>query len=94
MISSDWRLIMGSWPVHDAKARFTESLNTTLKKDPQIVTRRGIQIAVLVPIEDWRRLEQNARPGLKALLLGDELRFEDLVPARRALKRRPPVDLT
>jgi prevent-host-death family protein len=66
------RLIMGSWPVHDAKARFTESLNTTLKKDPQIVTRRGIQIAVLVPIEDWRRLEQNARPGLKALLLGDK----------------------
>ena len=58
------------------------------------MTRRGMQTAVLVPIEDWRRLEQNARPGLKALLLGDELRFEDLVPARRALKRRPPVDLT
>ena len=38
-------------------------------------------------------VEQNARPGLKALLLGDELRFEDLVPARRALKRRPPVEL-
>ncbi len=50
--------------------------------------------ASLVPIDDWRRLEQNARPGLKALLLGDEPRFEDLVPARRALKRRPPVDLT
>jgi antitoxin Phd len=85
---------MGSWPVHDAKARFTEFLNTALKKGPQIVTRRGIQTAVLVPIEDWRRLEQNARPGLKALLLGDEPRLGDLVPARQALKRRPPVDLT
>jgi len=85
---------MGSWPVHDAKARFTEFLNTALKKGPQIVTRRGIQTAVLVPIEHWRRLEQNARPGLKTLLLGDEPRFGDLVPARRALKRRPPVDLT
>ena len=85
---------MGSWPVHDAKARFTEFLNTALKKGPQIVTRRGIQTAVLVPIEDWRRLEQNARPGLKTLLLGAEPRFEDLVPARQALKRQPPVDLT
>jgi len=43
---------MGSWPVHDAKARFTEFPNTTLKKGPQIVTRRGVQTAVLVRIED------------------------------------------
>jgi prevent-host-death family protein len=84
---------MGSWPVQDAKARFTKFLNTALKKGPQIVTRRGIQTAILVPIEDWRRMEQNARPGIKALLLGAEPRFEVPVPARRALRRRPPANV-
>jgi antitoxin Phd len=83
---------MGSWQVQDAKARFTEFLNTALKKGPQIVTRRGVETAVLVPIEDWRRLEQSSRPSLKALLLAAEPRFEDLIPARRALKRRPAVE--
>ena len=62
---------MGSWQVQDAKARFTEFLNTALKKGPQIVTRRGVETAVLVPIEDWRRLEQSSRPSLKTLLLAN-----------------------
>ncbi|MGD0841079.1 MAG: type II toxin-antitoxin system Phd/YefM family antitoxin [Candidatus Acidiferrales bacterium] len=84
---------MDSWQVQEAKARFTEFLNTALKKGPQVVTRRGVETAVLVPIEDWRRLEQSSRPGLKALLLGAGPRFEDLVPARGAFKRRPPVEL-
>lgn len=84
---------MASWQVQDAKARFTEFLNTALKKGPQIVTRRGVETAVLVPIEDWRRLEQSSRPGFKTLLLGAEPRFEDLVPLRRGWKRRPVVEV-
>lgn len=80
---------MGSWQVQDAKARFTEFLNTALKKGPQIVTRRGVETAVLVPIEDWWRLEQSSRPSLKSLLLAAGPRFEDLVPARGVFKRRP-----
>jgi antitoxin Phd len=83
---------MASWQVQDAKARFTEFLNTTLKKGPQIVTRRGVETAVLVPIEDWRRLEQSSRPSLKSLLLGTGPRFEDLVSIRRAYKRRRVVE--
>jgi antitoxin Phd len=83
---------MASWQVQDAKARFTEFLNTTLKKGPQIVTRRGVETAVLVPIEDWRRLEQSSRPSLKSLLLGTGPRFGDLVSIRRAYKRRRVVE--
>ena len=41
---------MGSWQVQDAKARFSEFLDATIKKGPQVVTRRGIETAVLVPI--------------------------------------------
>ena len=64
---------MAAWQVQDAKARFSELLETTLKKGPQIVTRRGVEAAVLVPIEEWHRLQRSARPGLKALLVGPVL---------------------
>ena len=57
------------WPVQDAKARFSELLDASLRDGPQVVTRRGVEAAVLVPIEEWRRLTQAARPTLKELLL-------------------------
>lgn len=79
---------MGSWQVQDAKARFSEFLDATIKKGPQIVTRRGVETAVLVPIEEWNRLQRAARPSLKALLLAPEARFENLIPSRRKLTRR------
>jgi antitoxin Phd len=82
---------LASWQVQDAKARFSEFLNATIKKGPQIVTRRGIETAVLVPIEEWNRLQRVARPGLKALLLASEARFENLIPESRKLRRRAVV---
>ena len=83
---------MSQWQVQDAKARFSELLDETIKKGPQVVTRRGIETAVLVPVEEWNRLQKAARPSLKALLLAPEPRFDDFVPERRKLRRRPPVE--
>ena len=83
---------MGSWQVQDAKARFSEFLDATLKKGPQIVTRRGIETAVLVPIEEWNRLQRSARPGLKTLLLAPEARFENLIPERRLFRRHAALE--
>src|SRR4051812_14616753 len=79
---------MGSWKLQDAKARFSELLNTALKKGPQVVTRRGQDAAVLVPIEEWHRLKRAARPSLKALLLQPEPTFDLIVPPRGRLRRR------
>jgi antitoxin Phd len=79
---------MASWQVQDAKARFSEFLDATIKKGPQVVTRRGVEAAVLVPIEEWNRLQTAARPGIKALLLAPEARFENLAAGTRSLRRR------
>jgi antitoxin Phd len=79
---------MAIWQLQDAKARFSEFLDDTLRKGPQIVTRRGIQEAVLVPIEEWNRLQKAARPSLKTLLLAPNARFENLVSERGQLRRR------
>ena len=79
------------WQVQDAKARFSEMLETSLTEGPQIVTRRGVETAVLVPIEQWRRLERMTRPGLKELLLTPEARTEELTPPRPEYRRRASV---
>jgi len=79
---------MQTWPVQDAKARFSELLDTCLRDGPQAVSRRGEEQAVLVPIAEWIRLTQQNQPGLKSLLLAEEARTECLVPPRGQLKRR------
>ena len=76
------------WQVQEAKARFSELLATSLAEGPQIVTKRGVETAVLVPIDQWRRLERMTRPTLKELLLAPEPRTESLTPPRRQLRRR------
>jgi antitoxin Phd len=84
---------MTVWPVQDAKARFSELLDACQREGPQVVSRRGTETAVLVPIEQWRRLQAAARPSLKELLLSPEARTEELVPPRGTARRRPVVEL-
>ena len=81
---------MKKWSVQDAKARFSEFLDTCLAEGPQLVTKRGADAAVLVPLSEWERLRRDARPTLKALLLASEPRADFIVPERRRWRRRPP----
>jgi prevent-host-death family protein len=79
------------WQVQEAKAKFSELLDKALREGPQVVSRRGVAAAVLVPIDEWERLKQRARPTLKDLLLSDENRFEIDLPPRGSLKLRPVI---
>ena len=81
---------MRIWPVQDAKARFSEFLERCLTDGPQVVTKRGAEAAVLVPMDEWRRLQAAARPSLKQLLLSDDARVAIAVPRRGSARRRVP----
>lgn len=80
---------MKTWQVQDAKARFSELLDRCLSEGPQIVTKRGVEAAVLVPIADWHELQHAARPTLKDLLLGEGPR-DITLPSRGRRRRRTP----
>ena len=84
---------MKSWPVQDAKARFSELLETCLKEGPQVVTKRGANAAVLVPMRDWQQLQRAAKPTLKELLLSDSARGELSILKRGGKRRRNPREL-
>jgi prevent-host-death family protein len=79
---------MKTWPVQDAKARFSEFLDACLTAGPQMVTRRGAETAVLVPAKQWKQLQSAAKPSLKELLMSGTARTEFLVPERGVARRR------
>jgi antitoxin Phd len=83
-------LAMKVWAVQDAKARFSELLDSCMKNGPQLVTKRGADAAVLVPLQEWKRLQSAAKPSLKALLL-DASGNGDLVLSPRGKLRRRSV---
>ena len=82
-----------TWQVQAAKARFSEFLETSLTEGPQIVTRRGVETAVLVSIDHWRRLVRQAKPDIKELLLAPEARTDTLTPPRPPHRRRSAPSL-
>ena len=47
------------WQVEEAKARFSEFLAAAERDGPQIVTRWGVETAILVPIAQWRNMEND-----------------------------------
>ena len=83
---------MQTWPVQDAKARFSEFLDACLADGPQMVTRRGAAAAVLIPVQEWQRLQSSAQPSLKALLLSEQARVDLTVPMRGQARRRRVED--
>ena len=81
---------MRRWQVQDAKAKFSEMLEASLVEGPQIVTKRGVETAVLLPIDQWKRLQKMARPTLKELLLAPQARTDSLTPPRIEHRHRTP----
>ena len=80
----------GTWKVQEAKARFSELLDTSLRDGPQVVTRRGVETAVIVPYAEWLRIKKPRYRDVKEWLLAPEARTEELVPERLDWELRSP----
>ncbi len=50
-----------SWQLQDAKNRFSEVVEEARRSGPQIVTRRGIETAMVVSFEDWALARPRSR---------------------------------
>ncbi len=60
---------MATWQVQDAKTRFSELIERARVEGPQTITRHGAERAVLLSIEEYRKLSAH-KPDFKAHLLG------------------------
>jgi prevent-host-death family protein len=78
-----------TWQVYDAKARFSELLDASLKSGPQIVTKRGVEAAVLISIDEWKQLKNQVKHSGPDPLLDPNGPHDLYIPPRRRLKLRP-----
>ena len=79
------------WQVQDAKQHFSELLRAS-HSQPQVVTRHGREVAVVVDIEEYRRLTGNRLEFSEFLRHGptfDELDLERNPELTRTVDRAP-----
>jgi prevent-host-death family protein len=79
---------MKRWPVGAARARFSELLDACLREGPQLLTRHGVEAAILVPLVQWQRITRVEKSTLKGLLLTDTARADRPTPPRGHRRRR------
>src|SRR5260370_41495958 len=86
--------VVASWRVRDARACVSEFLEAAVRTGPQAVTRNGVEVAVLLAIQEWRKLLEARGPSLRALLLAPTRRFEfeTRPPINSQLKKDSPIE--
>ena len=56
-----------NWKLQDAKNRFSDLVNLAQKEGPQVVTKRGTEVVVVLSIKDYRKIV-NRKENLVAFL--------------------------
>ena len=49
------------WQLQEAKNRFSEMVDEAIERGPQVITRRGVETAVLLSVADYRKIVLGAR---------------------------------
>lgn len=47
---------MRTWALQDAKNKFSEVVDEATRHGPQVVTRRGVETAVVLSYEEYRKM--------------------------------------
>ena len=82
-----------SWQLQEAKQRFSELVRRTLEEGPQVVTRHGEEVVVVVPVEEYRRAG-GKKPDFKEFLMSAPEGLEDITPERPRDDFPRELDLT
>jgi prevent-host-death family protein len=65
------------WQLQEAKSKFSQIVNRALREGPQIVTRHGQEVVVVLSVEEYRKMIES-RPTLLDLLLNSPLAGSEL----------------
>ena len=82
-----------SWQLQEAKQRFSELVRRTLEEGPQVVTRHGEEVVVVVPAEEFRRMG-GEKMDFKEFLMSAPEGLELIIPERPPNDFPREVDLT
>jgi prevent-host-death family protein len=78
------------WQLQEAKQKFSQVVQRAIDEGPQVVTRHGETVAVVVSIDEYRRLTGGKLDFTEFLLSAPDLSVLDL---KRAMDRPRELDL-
>jgi antitoxin Phd len=84
---------MVSWQLQEAEQKFSELVRRTLEEGPQVVTKHGEEVVVVVPVEEFRRMN-GEKPDFKEFLMRAPEGLELIIPERPRNDFPREVDLT
>jgi antitoxin Phd len=79
-----------AWQLQTAKQKFSELIERALSDGPQVVTRRGREVAVVLAIEDYRRLREGEPDFKRFLRAAPDF---DVLELQRSEELARPIDL-
>ncbi|UCH26098.1 MAG: type II toxin-antitoxin system Phd/YefM family antitoxin [Trueperaceae bacterium] len=79
-----------AWQIQEAKQKFSELIKRAHQEGPQVVTRHGEEVAVVVSAETYRRLSGSAKDFKAFLLSGPDLGELDI---QRSTEPARTIDL-
>lgn len=85
---------MQTWQLQQAKARLSEVIQVAAKNGPQTITQRGVETAVVISMDEWKRIQPEQSQRKKTLLevLQSGPRYEIPLPPRHRRMTRTPVE--
>ena len=48
--------MISSWQLQEAKNKLSKLVDEAMKSGPQIITRRGVEVAIVLSVEEYRQL--------------------------------------
>lgn len=75
------------WQLQEAKQKFSQVVQHALDEGPQVVTRHGEIVVVVVSADEYQRLTSGRQDFTEFLLSGPDLSVLDLDRARELARR-------
>lgn len=85
-----------SWQLQEAKQKFSELVRRAEREGPQVVTRHGEEVVVVVPAEEWRRMrgrDGEKKMDFKEFLMSAPEGLEMIIPERPSDDYPREIDL-
>ena len=67
---------MTKWQLQDAKQQFSRVVERARTEGPQLVTRNGKEVAIILDVEEYRRLSSHGGDFKRFLLEGPRFEFD------------------
>jgi antitoxin Phd len=80
----------GTWQIQEAKNKLSEVVEEAIEKGPQILTRRGVEVAVVLSLPEYRALRKKQTP-LSELFRQSPLADLDLERDRSPVRPGPEL---